>query len=364
MKSRIGGLLAALVALAGCNDTRLEGIPSTRVETKQQAFQEVAPRAVDVLWVIDDSGSMGAEQMLLGTGFVSFADRVLELGLDLHLGVTSADPRVTAEGGRLVGTPPVMTAQTPNLAATFLLRAMLGTIGGSREAGLESATLALSPALLAGPNAGFLRPEAILAIVFLSDEDDQSLPPGAPAPTLTELSDPVWRAANLAPVQDFVDDVLAVKGGDPEKVFVASIVGDPVGNPLDLASTGCADAEGGFRYAAVSEQLGGFWRSICGGEMEFRSLLEEIAAGVTPLEPLPAAFATDYPPVPGSVSVSVDGVPVPEDPVAGWQWVPGTGVVFSEAAIPPSCAQVTIGYRLPPGLELPAPSPAPAPGCP
>lgn len=361
MNSRIG-LLAAPVLLAGCNDTRLEAIPSTRVETHQQAYQEMAPRAVDVLWVIDDSGSMGVEQVLLGTGFQAFAHRFLELGLDFHLGVTSADPRLTAEGGRLVGAPPVMTAATPDLEATFLQRAMLGTSGGPREAGLEAAKLALSPALLAGPNAGFLRNEAILTIVFLSDEDDQSLPHGVSEPSAADVDDPAWRAANLAPVQGYVDDFLGLKGGDPEKLFLASIIGDPIGDPFDMQSTGCGDAVGGFRYAEASAATG-FWRSICGGESEFRTLLEEIADEVTPVEPLPPDFATDYEPIPGSVTVSVDGVPVPEDPDSGWQWVPGTGVVFSGATIPPSCSTVTIEYRLPAGLDLPAPAAAPAPGC-
>ena len=363
MKIRIGAPLLGLVVLAGCNQSSLVGIPSTRVETRQQAFQDMTPPAVDVLWVIDDSGSMGVEQAMVGNGFEAFAERFEQLGLDFHLGVTSADPRPSAEGGRLVGNPPVMTSATADLRAEFLARAMLGTDGGAREAGLESARLALSEPNLSGPNAGFLRDEAILAIIFVSDEDDQSISPGDPVPNQGDVDDPAWRAANLAPIQELTDFFVGLKDGDPEKVFVASIIGDPVGDPLDLDDTGCGDAEGGFRYADASEAMRGFWRSICGGEDEFRDILDEIALELVPADPLPTTFATDYYPMPGSVSVTVDGVPVPEDTATGWYWAPGVGVVFSAPATPPSCAIVEISYDLPPGVQYPAQTLAAAPGC-
>ena len=339
--------LAAL-AVSSCNDPRLVARAQPFEERHQQALFE--PTRVDVLWVIDDSGSMDEEQQLLSQGFAVFAERFLELGLDFHLGVTTTDARPTSEGGRLVGTPPVLTGEQAGVAGAFLERALVGTNGGSREAGFEAASRALSEPLVSGATAGCLRDVAILAVVFVSDEDDQSLPAGSPEPTMSQLGDETWRQENLEPVQAFVDRLLALKDGDREKLFVASIIGDPSGD-------GCGDAEPGFRSAQGAEALGGFWRSICGDAEAFRAVLEEIAAEVS--GPLPVSFRTAHEPIPGTVTVEVDGVPVPD---SAWEWVDGEGVVFAPGAAPLSCASVVLRYELPAGVSPPAAPPALAPG--
>jgi len=58
----------------------------------------------------------------------------------------------------------------------FRCVALLGTDGSSYEKGLEAAERALTPPLTAdgGPNADFLREDAYLVVVFLSDENDCS----------------------------------------------------------------------------------------------------------------------------------------------------------------------------------------------
>lgn len=362
MTHRIRAPLAAMIAtltFPACNDPSVVGIPQLRIEQHQQPVQE--PRRVDVLWVIDDSGSMDGEQILLSQGFAGFAERFRELGLDFHLGVTTTDPRPDVVGGRLLGTPPVLSNDHPDVTGEFVQRAIVGLGGFAREAGFETATMALSEPLASGANAGFLREDAILAIVFVSDEDDQSLPDGAVEPTTSQLDDEDWRAANLEPVQAFVERMVALKGGDREKVFVASIVGDPVGDPSDIDETGCDTAVGGFRYAEASASLGGFWRSICAGEGGFTTVLDEIAGAVA--APLPAVFATELEPIEGSLTVEVDGVLVPPHPVNGWQWVEGEGVVFAPTAVPPACASVVIRYRVP-RTEARPPAPfEPTPGC-
>ena len=51
---------------------------------------------------------------------------------------------------------------------------VVGTTGSGIEMGLEAAKLALSEPLLSGENSGFLRSEANLSLIFISDEDDFS----------------------------------------------------------------------------------------------------------------------------------------------------------------------------------------------
>ncbi len=377
MKTSLGLAAASLLAVTagiGCNDGPLVGLPGTRTEIHQQEHRDPTPPKVDLLWVIDDSGSMADEQGRLAESFQAFADRALEIGLDLHLAVTSADPTAGGERGRFVGSPAVLTSDTPNWSAEFVQRALLGTGGNSREAGLQTARMALSEPLLSAENAGFRRPGARLALVFLSDEDDQTLPDGAPEPTSAELRSAAWRDTNLVPVAELTDFFSQLDGDGSPSLYATAIVGDPVGDRsagVDFDQTGCEtdptngdhDARGGFRYAAAVAAFGGGWHSICGGVDQFRAILEELADDVAPPSPLRTEFALEHEPLPGSLSVTVDGVDVPDDPDSGWSWVPGVGVVFSEAAIPPSCARIEFHYRLPPGVRHPPSQPHTSPGC-
>ena len=83
-----------------------------------------------------------------------------------------------ARGGRRAQFPPLIlrsrdyqneagALDVQRLKRDFGCNATVGTQGDGFEMGLESAKEALSPALLNGFNAGFLRPEAFLAIIFL-----------------------------------------------------------------------------------------------------------------------------------------------------------------------------------------------------
>ena len=63
-----------------------------------------------------------------------------------------------------------------DLERRFRCMTQVGTKGDTFEAGLEAMERALSPAMTAdgAPNAGFLRDDAYLGVVFLSDENDCS----------------------------------------------------------------------------------------------------------------------------------------------------------------------------------------------
>ena len=54
-------------------------------------FQQLVDNKLDILWVVDDSGSMSEEQALLGTNFGSFIAFADALGVDYQLGVTTTE---------------------------------------------------------------------------------------------------------------------------------------------------------------------------------------------------------------------------------------------------------------------------------
>ena len=109
------------------------------------------------------------------------------------------------------------------LIGTFERNVVVGSCGDGNEAGLKSIRNALAATAAGKCNANFLRPEANLVIVIVSDEEDTSCDPG----TCTGREQPDRRLA----VRHFVDDTVKYKPYD--KVRVAAIVGSTGGEAKD-----------------------------------------------------------------------------------------------------------------------------------
>ena len=115
---RAAALVAALVAGPACSEYKV--VERGIVDTFQQdgAF----PKA-DVLFVVDDSSSMGEEQARLGASFSSFTAVLGSTLADFRLAVTTTDPSRPGFVG------PVLTAETPALDDAFLAQVLVGTRG-------------------------------------------------------------------------------------------------------------------------------------------------------------------------------------------------------------------------------------------
>lgn len=90
---RWSGFALAGVAVAGlvvaCNTHPAEFVRSTgAIEILKTHEGEVTPK-LDILWMIDNSGSMCQEQKALRDNFREFIDILAEIDLDFHLGVTT-----------------------------------------------------------------------------------------------------------------------------------------------------------------------------------------------------------------------------------------------------------------------------------
>jgi hypothetical protein len=166
---------------------------------------------LDLLIVVDDSESMKDEQISLAANFPIMIDRLQsQAGLpDIHVGIVStdmgADPRIPdcgpddsddgelqsaftndpafpqCSGGSLAldgtfirdapsATGGRITNYSGDLAGVFACMAVLGIDGCGFEQPLEAMRRAFENPL----NAGFLREDAALAVIVLSDEDDCS----------------------------------------------------------------------------------------------------------------------------------------------------------------------------------------------
>ncbi|MCC7075153.1 MAG: choice-of-anchor D domain-containing protein [Deltaproteobacteria bacterium] len=229
----------------------------------------VAPSAamLDILFVVDNSGSMSDDQEELATNFPLFLaqPQFNDGSTDLHLGVTTTDCD-GGEEGRLIGDPLVVTSATPNMAAEFASNARVGTSGSGDEKGLLAMELALSPPNVPGFNDAFYRPEAALAVVIVSDEPD-----GSPDT-----------------VQHYVDFLRGIKGGGLAEGLV------------DLAAV--MDGVYGTGYIEAVAAFGGMSLDIT---TSWGASLGTLADG---LADLPQIFRLGDVPVAG-VAVTVDGTP-------------------------------------------------------
>lgn len=256
--------------------------------------------AVDVLLVVDDSSGMAAKQAKLADALPALIDRFAARpgGLpDLHLGVVTTDlgtsgaasatpaPAIgTVGNGGCAGTGRAGALQTFGAAVTgaFVsdvaagdgsrvrnyegdLATLVGAIvrgAGEAGCGFEQPLAAMRAAL--GPiaaNAGFLRADAALAVLVVSDEDDCSVASTAffdPASTplgplgsfrctrlgvtcavggpTPEAMDEVGTKTGcgpqvglpyLDPVAPLRSFLVGVKGGDARRIAVGAIIGAP-----------------------------------------------------------------------------------------------------------------------------------------
>jgi hypothetical protein len=282
---RGSALLVGIVAITGCSEYHLEDtdVASAPDVVIDETFEQAALPGLDVLFVVDSTGSMDEEQVALAAAADDFVATLGDLGVDYQIGVTSTDPAVA---GALLGRPWIITPNAEDPGAALAAALAVGTTSPPPAAGLDAAAATLSD--LSGLDAGFRRKDAGLHVIFVSDGDDES---GA-----ILGDDPAGAFLGLL-------DSEAERTG---RVAVASaVIGDVPG--------GCEGTRGsalpGERYAAVATASGGRIESIC--EPDLASVAD--AFGEIGVEWV-TAFALRGVPEDGTVRVDVDGARVTD----GW----------------------------------------------
>ncbi|MCB9758254.1 MAG: choice-of-anchor D domain-containing protein [Alphaproteobacteria bacterium] len=287
-------------------------------QTFEDTFVQEYFDEVDVLWVVDNSGSMSSAIAQVQNNFSHFIGQFLDLGLDYHIGVVTTDMDNPAMQGQLQGPATYIDASNPDPEAAFLVAVDQGSNGSGSERGFEATRAALTEPLISGHNAGFLRESAALATIVVSDEDDDS---------------------NILP-SNFASWYNGLKS-DPSTVTFSAICGDP-------GFTGCLDPFGtgvtatpGNLYVDAVDRTGGIWQSIC--TANFDTALRHLsvtAAGMSyefSLTRTPSSLAT--------MVVTVNGTEVPYALNDGWIYnSDNNSVVFDGEAIPDPGAEIVVTY--------------------
>jgi hypothetical protein len=194
---------------------------------------------IDFLFVVDNSGSMTVQQQQLlnsFSGFISAIQNTIDDVTSYHVGVLTSDAYTgNAPGCTTIGDLVTQTVMTPgcqssmadcapfaegyrfateqdDLEVKFPCMAQVGTCGSPIEQPVTATIAALDPAKAqpGGCNEGFLREDAILVVVIVTDD-----------PPFTFDMDDAHPSTDTT---GWYDAVIAAKGGDPEAVVVIGFV--------------------------------------------------------------------------------------------------------------------------------------------
>lgn len=148
--------------------------PAGKVKDSVGDIKLIFKPTVDILFVVDDSGSMGGHQSNLATNIDLFTAGLGKTQiLDYHIGVTTTDFSFSTSGV-LRGFPTYVDKNTPDGLIRLRNNLVVGTSGPGTESVFEPTIRALSEPNLSNSNKGFYRPEAYLALVYVTDAVDQS----------------------------------------------------------------------------------------------------------------------------------------------------------------------------------------------
>ena len=315
----IGAVVLAIAALIslGCSKQSF-GIAPAEQNFGQEATYNTE---VDVLFVVDNSDSMAPRQQAMANGTASFISALNKTGLNYRIAVTTTDMDSRGEQGRFVaqpGTPAVLMATTPNLVNILAQRFLVGSAGSRVEQGLAAAKAATSEPNLSGTNTGFMRKNSLLAVVVLSDEDDQS-PSIDYKAYLNKIKPPLHSGASSWLVN-----------------YIGIVQGDPA----------CTSAEWqyfspGVKYMNLAAASGGIQESIC------RTDLSKAVTNMhARLMEVITEYFLEYKPNIKTIAVTVDGVVVPESAINGWTYHPDTNSIrFHGAAIPLPAQKIKVVFE-------------------
>ncbi len=214
--------------------------------------------------LVDD----GRNQFVFPEGAVLPAGGRVVVGRSTDTGSNGGVPVDVAVSGdfTLNNALKVLTPDTEGPEEIFSEMVAVGTTGSGIEMGLDAARLALSEPLLSGDNAGFLREEANLSLIFISDENDYS----------------------RDPVNDYWRHFAGLKGDaayrDHGVLNFSAVVGKDA--PAYDGQPSCESANGvasyGIRYIDLATRTEGALESIC--SEDFAPIATELGLTISGLE--------------------------------------------------------------------------------
>lgn len=281
--------------------------PDNEYSEKPQDFEAFNPQ-VDILFVIDNSGSMSSVQSELSQNAAVFAGAIASMPiLDYHIGVVTTDMLYcgsVSSCGKLVGSPAFVQRSTLNVKDVISSKMIVGTNGSATEESFSPVIAALSPPNENQENKDFYRPNAFFAVIFITDAHDQS---------------------DVSPQQ--LLQFLNNKKADPSKVLGYGVI----------RTMATAETCGKESYETVDPDMETFLGSVANGDpaqtnilslcstnyglklAEFARDIVRRASGAVRLNRLPQVE---------TIKVTYGTQVIPNSPTKGWTYRPATNSIL------------------------------------
>ncbi len=291
------------------NPSKNNPFPATskcKIEYFTQAAEQT--KMLDIVWIIDNSGSMADEQTNLGNNFNKFIADFISMNVDFKMGITTTDVSSSSQKGKMVaGSDTKLTsakakANKDQFLTDFKNLVQQGIKGSGYEKGLEA-----SEGFMQKNAKSFLRKDAYLAVVILSDEEDQSLK----APSFyTDYLKSYKNSAGLVKIYSIVDKNLKSLGGN---------------------------TVGFKRYAEASDQTAGVVADITD---DYSKVLMDMGKTIIKLL---SSFALAHDATPASMKVYVNN-----QEVFGYTYdASSSSIKFNDGHVPAAGAKIKVLYKKP-----------------
>ena len=288
--------------VVGCSADSLPKLePYEKRVIQSKAVVQDFSSEVDILFIIDDSGSMADHQAQLSKNMANFIQSFFKVGfIDFHIGVTTSTyrsdrffgGRAVAERGQLRsdGGWPFIERTTPNAPNLLSRYVEVGTTGHNVEHFLDILSAALNPFVNPG-NKGFLRPDSHFLVVFLTDTDDQS---GESA-------------------RGTYAKIVSTLGGDPSRLNVAAALS---------RDSSCESEMFPVKLEEFAKQAGGTIFDLCS---DYGGPLAKVAEDLVTKA---STISLDQIPDLSTLVLTYGTQTIPEDPVSGWSYNAETNQIF------------------------------------
>lgn len=277
-------------------------------EDRSETFQQGAAAAglLDILLVVDNSGSMAEEQVNLSSKLQPLLSYVQNS--DWKIGVVTTDPR----DGCLRG---LISKGDSQANQAFASAVNAGTQGSGNERGILQAVNGLKGQCNA--NGSWLRTNSTLAVLVVTDEDNCS--------NGTGCGNEAWSRSDY--LLDYMASIRQV--GVNARVYG---LGWHPSKPQSACRTAYYKAH---TYSDAVSRSGGTWGSIC--DSDYSGTLSAISLDLSTI--LKTQFALQQTPYSGSLKVYVNN----QLKTSGYQ-LRGNVVEFAEA--PAAGAQIRASYKI------------------
>lgn len=350
--------------------------PSFSILPDEQQFQQNTDgviNKIDILWVIDNSGSMDTSQQALSDNFSTFISDFLSKNYDFKMAVTTSDAYIAGDewqpfynqhhtirsryyenlpradkakfrdgvGSNHSGVY-VIDETMLNIESIFTTNILQGINGYGDERPLQSLVDAFEHPF----NQGFVRDDSFLAVIIVTDEDDFS------HDGLNHLGEnPDYDDPDLHSIQSYLDylDNLTSSSGPTRRYNVSSIaIKDE--DCRESLNDAFQERKIAVRVNELVELTDGIQGDLCG------AFADELSFIANQILSLSTQFYLDREPIPETITVHVNGLSVPNisqtDGENGWFYNPETiSVVFVGSYVPEQGATIKINFD-PVGLDF------------